>query len=1425
MAQGPNDRTVLYFDSGIYKVIGGDDTIWNNITTASVNALRFERSGADIFTLANQGELKVTPTGSATSPALDVQGHPANQDLVRVYDANVGEDVLKFTKTDTGASSWAVNMVLRNADTPTAADEALRLTHDVQSDTPNTSTKLLSLGHTGTGGASYTEKFKLTQGGAFHLLDTNGSADILWGTDGGGNIGTSGGAGRPDKIFAATQVFAGGSYLENQYLYIGPQTANNKHIVALQTGTSDPSIRWNESGSQWEISPDSSTWSAVGTSNVASWDDLYDLDQDLTIDGSPLAWTQTSTSGSALYVLRALGETSTTAPIVFIDNKVADAVDDQPALKVNCQQFRGSTDSYGIYSVYVQDDDTTTGRTGGTATSLFSAVSPNDLDTGGSYHAVGCHAAASTGNATAYGIYVNENFDYGVYSKSKAYVLESTATNFGNSENYAVSVETTSTGTGLLANDIFIGYRHEFTPDTDDSTSSYYYGFYTIGPASDYVPNYYGFYADGSGGTTAQNKIGYYASVDWDYGLYSGSPIIMIDPSVTSAFEGIKVDVTSTGSGANSIEGISVDLTGDSADTGTHTGVKTYVLTESSSAVNIVGHDITLADGGSTTGNYTGIDLTTGGNTSGTTYGLNVDGNWDYALYSLSSVFVNNDVSGGGVYSARVEADTSGMSGGTSSILELTQIDDGTSSSGPIFYGLQVSGDADSNIGTGAVAVNINANWGLGVVSAAPENRFWYSPSSSPSSAVELTHIKYTSPAAGTTAAIKGVDIEITADGDDSNSYAGVSVQASQNPAGASMYGVAVNRFWDWGVYSESPVYALERFASGSGEEYVAQFDAQADTAGAAASDRGWTIMTHAENAALDNGSNRFAAIRVTGTDNGGAAIYGLYFPTTDANATGSWPALEYGIYAEAGLHYLSTDFDGSTGSHLYLNTQNSSAVSSGGELVSISASMNATSGEGNFGITGVKVQTTDNQWNDHAYAFHAASTASGKWSSGLFAENTLAVHADVDISLVPGSNITDINTDGILNVETDNTTALGLGEIVYGGLRVYHTGNASDDAASQIYGAYVDADGTQGGLYYGYYAGGGCSYGVWCDEVGAGSILSGNGSIVSSNNTSKYENTSLSNALIYAETNSDGIDGSTDPNWYGIVSGYNHNSGDTNDANWFAFYAEAISGTEGSVTTIGYRAHSSLDIGFESYAPTNTFSRSDDLYSGSSPVVLVRNLDNDSTAGVTPALTLENAYSSTSSTVLSIDSAYDGGDSEDTRRAIVLANTSRNRRNLPIQHATAVGSTIEWYLNASDYLTTRARDYWICRSTSSGGYTVKVPLFLPHRSTLQQVYVAFYVSGTASGTESQRTRARVYRKAYNQSISGTEGYLAQSYLGTGTGTQYINLSSINHDIDARNNNFFLEIRGPTGGSRSTLWWLGGYYTYDITDLGAAPGY
>ena len=422
----------LYLDPGVgVRRYTGTDTIYHNLTDNSGNVLDLHKSGSSVISVSNDGMLTVGTIVSpvAETPSLDVWGRPDLDDfnknqILRLYDADVGESVLAVTKTETSGitGAWAVNLILRNEDTPQEADEALRITHDVLETTPTYPlAKLLSIGRTNDGG-TYVETFKFDQGGDFHVTN-----DVLWFSDGVGDIGTSS-DNRPTNIYAKTSlVVAGSSLLENEVkLGQSPAAAGNRTLTAdINAGESNPYLRWDNSGTEWVIY-DGTTESAIGTSNIASWDDLYDLDQTLTIDThGVLTFVQTATTGSGFSVTRNLTSTSTTAPIMTVENQ--HATDDQPALKIS-----GNISGSGTAKNVLASTATATAAiSGGSYISAIDAtVVGNASDSGGTLYGVRAVGTA-TGSATKYGFYADANWDYGLYSLSPVDITQSAVAGTG----------------------------------------------------------------------------------------------------------------------------------------------------------------------------------------------------------------------------------------------------------------------------------------------------------------------------------------------------------------------------------------------------------------------------------------------------------------------------------------------------------------------------------------------------------------------------------------------------------------------------------------------------------------------------------------------------------------------------------------------------------------------------------------------------------------------------------------------------------------------------------------------------------------------------------------------------------------------------------------------------------------------------------
>lgn len=308
---GTQRKPVRYNPStGGFINFQGDDIFWLDYTDSVGNIASLKRSTAEVFGIKNQGEVEIKTTASATDPALLLGARAGTNANLALYDLTLGQTTLTVER-QTVTNSW-INTLTTKAPNHANA-EGLRIKHETASDTPLG--KALVIGHTNSGTA-WVESFNFAASGAFTLSKTTG-ANILWASDGGGNIGASG-ANRPATVFANTAVNAAGSVLKVGEVQLGPLGATDKQITALQSGSS-PYIKFLNGSSKWQFSNDGSTPLDFGTSNVNSWDDLYALDTSLTISGSALAFTKTSTTGYGFTVTRNLS--SNNAGLVYFDNQ------------------------------------------------------------------------------------------------------------------------------------------------------------------------------------------------------------------------------------------------------------------------------------------------------------------------------------------------------------------------------------------------------------------------------------------------------------------------------------------------------------------------------------------------------------------------------------------------------------------------------------------------------------------------------------------------------------------------------------------------------------------------------------------------------------------------------------------------------------------------------------------------------------------------------------------------------------------------------------------------------------------------------------------------------------------------------------------------------------------------------------------------
>ncbi len=423
-----NQKPLRYNPStGGFILFQGDDNFWLNYTDSSGNILNLQKSSTDVFVVDNDGAVDITVTGTPSNPALRVQGLPASSDILNLYDSNAGSDVASITKTTVG-SSWATDF---GSDAPNHADAiGLRLIHKTESATPLG--EILTIGNTNASSV-FQERFRFENGGAMYLSAGSG-ANVLWVTDGAGNIGGSS-DNRPANIYSELTVTGGGTTIKDNEIEIGPTAATNKTITALQTGSDDPVLRYDSGTSKWQFSNNGTSFSNIGDDAASSWDDIYANDQTLTIDqnSAPLAFTQTSTAGSGFTVTRNLTSANTDSAIVAITN--SNTGDDQASLLISGKSVNvldvelpsvAPTANVNVQKIDITSAGITTASIDVNALYISASDHANDVssvDYRGLYL-----IGSSAGPATKYGIVIDSNWNESLWANSRLTIDASNAT-------------------------------------------------------------------------------------------------------------------------------------------------------------------------------------------------------------------------------------------------------------------------------------------------------------------------------------------------------------------------------------------------------------------------------------------------------------------------------------------------------------------------------------------------------------------------------------------------------------------------------------------------------------------------------------------------------------------------------------------------------------------------------------------------------------------------------------------------------------------------------------------------------------------------------------------------------------------------------------------------------------------------------------
>ena len=1500
--------------TGGYANFQGDDILWLNYTESTGYISQIQKSSSDVFSINNKGEVTLTSQASPTEPALKIEGRPADAAILNLYDAAVGDDLLTLSKTVSG-SAFAADLIINS--TNHADAEALRVTHDVASDTPLG--KLLSLGYTD-GTPTWTEQFYFTPDGALYLNDV-GNADILWTNDGGGSIGADG-ATRPANVFAELMVVAGvATTIKDNYLNIGPDTADgNRQINALQSGTGDsdsPAIRYNQSSTQWElkqtgggsfvkittgdgndldqayeafggagqvnVEAGSLTWqctspydfyirsansrwffadssldnlylettsnsngagnidirakgnygnvdlaaegafagnitfdAAVGIQGTAgsgilfsagsnssfstssgyltinsatglltleganvdinadgstgsialtcstihtsanitfaahgsgdipfnsdvggqttlatsaqnivgaineinsggaiTWDDIYDNDQSLTIDGNPLTFSQTSTTGVGFTVTRALSAANTDSPLVQIYNAPSDAIDDQPALQSYYQDVFGMAS--GTITVSQAGFESAVGVTGGYVKLYSAAFAPDGTDTGGTVY--GFHADGSvTGDWTTYGFYSDDGWDYGVYSLSKSYFKDTTS-----GSTSLVVVDSIPTASAAMSGGNVIAYLAQIVPHASDTSGADYYGFYALGST-----------------VGSAIKHGLYADDEWDYGIYSLSPGYIARTDLTGADNGFSVIATSAGlgGGGNEANLINLSFTEDASDADVVNGVKityttagganttkafnvddnwdygfysesrTYTkLEDVSSASNIydavattstlsntlVGYNFSVTESATDSAAIYGayFALTPNGSASNTKRGVYVDGNWDHGFYSSSPNYVDLDSVSASVDASTVDIASAGMS---STLIKGVKVDYAGHASDiatAVIYGF--SAESDSTGSATKEAFYADGNWTHGIYSLSPGyfgdvvdvdlngitssvDAVTADIASGGSSSVQLKGVK--SIFAGHASDIATAEVRgFSAETDTTGSATKEAFYADAN--------------WTHSLYGLSRAYVASSAANGVGSTgHWSVYSSVSPTTNLAPNDEVSAYTANITDSASDGGAFYYG-LYVKTTDNGPASKRGIYFDT-------AWPADHYATWINSGLHYWGEDFGTVTGNTDYLNLNLSGLLNSTNEGRCI-----------NLNITPDSSQADSSRW--------------------------IAVRANMS-----NGNAND-----------------AIGSIAFQANDNWH------------YGLYIDNDLSKQQAY----------------------------------GTVRIDSTS-SSAITTATT------------YYGVYQYHTRHASDTNGL-LNCFYVQTDS-QSGSLNVQAFVAGDSCNAGVYSEAETSAFIRQSGDWTSSAAAVL--NAANNDSSNNQAALYVSAAATGSSGKCLEINHSYDGGNTEDTKRAIIFSSAQTNLRMVNIAAAqpdrSGDASGADYYLvGDSTYL------YWTGTSIDNNLY-LTFPINLPHGATVVGYRIRSYGGGgTATGTN--LPMGVLYRKPH---LSTTYTTLNTAYAPS-TGTDWINSGTISVAVDNTSYMYGIRFRNVATGATAAASVYGVEVTYEITDFAAACGW
>jgi len=216
-------------------------------------------------------------------------------------------------------------------------------------------------------------------------------------------------------------------------------STSNGNII-LDAGASDLNFQGHSGGlipfnaaSPDDVLVGFTATSVVGALNevkayVPTWDDIYAVDQSLTINGAPLAFTQPSPNTNAAFsVTRNIATTGNS----LVQFSCTNAAASHPVLELSSAGTTGTAlfalgngVQTGTVNVILSGFLATGALTTADVNMYSTAILANAGDTAGAtyrgYHAVG----STTGSAVKHGFVADANWDYGLRCESRAYLTD-----------------------------------------------------------------------------------------------------------------------------------------------------------------------------------------------------------------------------------------------------------------------------------------------------------------------------------------------------------------------------------------------------------------------------------------------------------------------------------------------------------------------------------------------------------------------------------------------------------------------------------------------------------------------------------------------------------------------------------------------------------------------------------------------------------------------------------------------------------------------------------------------------------------------------------------------------------------------------------------------------------------------------------------